>query len=95
MNLHNYGAPLQIKNYMKSTFVTKVAIVKIQKVQRALVNYAPPIDFRLKSEVFIGQLHSSMNKSFLKSTSVIKVATMKNTDDFSLHKGSHHVQPPN
>jgi len=28
-----------------------------------------------------------------KSTSVIKVDTMKSTDDFSLCKGSHHVQP--
>jgi len=31
----------------------------------------------------------------LKSTSVIKVAIMKNVDDFSLRKGSHHMQPPN
>ena len=31
-------------------------------------------------------------KKCLKSTSVLKVATMKNTDDFSLRKGSHHVQ---
>ena len=29
-------------------------------------------------------------KKCLKSTSVIKVATMKNTDNFSLCKGSHH-----
>jgi len=34
-------------------------------------------------------------KNCLKSISVIKVATMKSTDDFSLRKGSHHVQPPN
>jgi len=31
-------------------------------------------------------------KNCLKSTSVLKVATMKSTDDFSLRKGSHHVQ---
>ena len=30
-----------------------------------------------------------------KSASVIKVATMKNMDDFSIHKGNHHVHPPN
>ena len=30
-----------------------------------------------------------------KSTSVIKVTTMKDTNDFSLCKGSHHMQPPN
>jgi len=29
-------------------------------------------------------------KNCLKSTSVITVATMKNTDDFLLCKGSHH-----
>jgi len=35
-------------------------------------------------------------KNCLKSTSAIKVATMKNTDDFHYTiKGSHHVQPPN
>jgi len=34
-------------------------------------------------------------KKCSKSTSVIKVVTMKNTDDFLLHKGSHHVQPSN
>jgi len=34
-------------------------------------------------------------KKCSKSTLVIKVATVKNTDDFSLCKGSHHMQPPN
>ena len=34
-------------------------------------------------------------KKCSKSISALKVATMKNTDDFSLRKGSHHVQPPN
>jgi len=33
-------------------------------------------------------------KKYLKNTSVIKVATMKNTVDFSLCKGSHQMQPP-
>jgi len=40
-------------------------------------------------------LHSRRIKKCLKSTSAIKVATMKNTDNFSLCEGSHHMQPPN
>ena len=34
-------------------------------------------------------------KNCLKSTFEIMVATMRNTDNFSLCKGSHHMQPPN
>ena len=34
-------------------------------------------------------------KKCLKSTSVLKAATMKNMDDFSLRKRSHYVQPSN
>jgi len=34
-------------------------------------------------------------KECLKSTSVLKVATVKNMNNFSLRKGSHHMQPPN
>jgi len=34
-------------------------------------------------------------KNCSKSTSVIKAATMKSTNDFSSCKGSHYVQPPN
>ena len=34
-------------------------------------------------------------KNCSKSTSAIKIATMKNTDNFRYAKGSHHVLPPN
>ena len=60
------------------------------------------INYCLKSEVSI-ILHCQLCsthytavqiKNCLKSTSAIKVATMKNTDDFH-YKTSHHVLPPN
>ena len=45
----------------------------------------------MHSAAMFDLLHSSTNKELFE----IKVATMKNTDDFSLRIGSHHVQPPN
>ena len=57
---------------------------------KEIVSHAPTINYRLKSEVSI-MLHCQLCstrytalriKNCLKSTSAIKVATMKNTDDF-------------
>jgi len=50
-----------------------------------------PINYHLKSEVSIKlhgklPLHSSTIRCYSKSTSVIKLATMKNTDDFHYAK---------
>ena len=51
------------------------------------------IPYKITSE--IARYTAVQIKKCLKSTSEIKVATMKNMNDFSLHKGSHHVQLPN
>ena len=74
----------RIKNCSKSTST----IHAYQK--KEIVPCAPIINIRLKSEVFI-TLHCRLCstcytavriKNCLKSTSAIKIATMKNTDDF-------------
>jgi len=85
-----YAQAKQIKNYMKSISVTKVATTKIQMDPRAPVTGTAQC---LKSKVFIlflsqlffNSLHSNTNQD-LKSTSVIKVAIMKNTEDFHYTK---------
>jgi len=63
---------------------------------------APQLYLRVKHPLwfFICHVHPRYTavriKNCWKSTSVITVATMKNTDDFHYAiKGSHHVQPPN
>jgi len=70
----------------------------------APVTGAVPINYCRKSEASITllcQLFSTHYtpiriKTWSKSTSVIKVAIMKNTDDFHYAcEGSHHVQQPN
>jgi len=63
-----------------------------------------PLPFSVSYSMF-DLLHSSTNqevfekhlcyKSSIHNILSMKVATTKNTDDFSLCKGSHHVQPPN
>ena len=65
--------------------------------KKEMVPHTPAIKYHLKSEISIilrCQLWSTRYtalriKNCLKSTSAIKVATMKNTDDF--RKGSHHM----
>ena len=61
------------------------------------------INYCMKNEVSI-MLHCWLcsthyttlrTKNCLTSTSAIKIATMKNTDDFRYVKGSHHVLSPN
>ena len=61
------------------------------------------INYRMKSEVSItlrcwlcSTRYTTVRiKNCLTSTSAIKIAAMKNTDDFRYMKGSHHVLSPN
>jgi len=54
------------------------------------------VSISLLCQVFSTHFTAVQIKNCLKSTSAIKVATMKNTDDFRYaFKGSHHMQPPN
>ena len=57
----------------------------------------PQLYLRMKYPLrfFVCYFHPVTQQYESKSTSVIKVAAMKNTDNFSLHKGSHLIQPPN
>jgi len=80
----------QIKNCMKSTSVTKVANMKN-------TNGAVPLNYHLNSELSI-MLHCLLYSTRytavqIRNHSVIKVATMKNTDDFCYKKETitwHH-----
>jgi len=86
---------VRIKNCSKSTSVITVATMK-----NTMVLHAPVIVWNWSIHcptlsVVFDSLHSSTNQELFESISVIKVTTMKSTDDFSLHKGSQHAQPPN
>jgi len=48
-----------------------------------------PLSFSVS---YVQLLHSSTNQELFEKHSCNQVATMKNTDDFSLRKGSHHIQ---
>ena len=67
--------------------------------KKEMVLCTPAINYRLKSEVSITLrcqllVCSTHYTAFSKSTSAIKVATMKNTDDFH-YEESHYVLPLN
>ena len=75
-----------------------MSVIKVATARNTIVPRAPHLSS--ETEVYITLLYQLCYtvvriKKCLKSTSVLKVATMKSMDDFSLRKGSHHVQPPN
>ena len=70
-----------------------------EPMQKEMTPCTPTINYCLKSEVSITlccQLCQPINtalqiKNFLKSTSAIKIATMKNMDDFQYEKKPSHT----
>jgi len=100
--LRLYVTAVRIKNCSKSTSVIKIATMKN-------TNGATHPSYRLKlkyllpftvSYVCSTRYAAVRIKNYLKSTSVIKVATMKSRDDFHCTKEViscffHHGQPPN
>jgi len=76
---------VQIKNCLKSISVIKVATMK--NMLRLKLKYPLPSS--------VSSLYSSTNQELFEKNLRNQVATMKNADNFSLRKGSHHMQPPN
>jgi len=86
---------VQIKNCSKTTSVITVAIMKSTMVPHApVIAWNWSIHFPSLSAMF-DLLHSSTNQEVFEKQLCNKSSHYENMDDFSLHKGSHHVQPPN
>jgi len=83
-----------IKNCSKSTFVIKVATMKIQWCHMPQLSSETEVPISLLSAMF-NSLHSSMNLELFEKYLCNQDSYFEIYGQFLLRKGSHHVQPPN
>ena len=87
---------VRIKNCSKSTSV----IIRSSHYEKYSGTAHPSYRLKLKHHchslsAMFNSLHCSMNQEVFEKNPCNKSSHYENTDDFSLHKRSHHVQPPN
>jgi len=75
----------------ESMSVIKVATTKIRWCHTPQLSSETEVSIALLCQLCSTHYTAVRTKNCLKSTSVIKVATMKSTDDFSLCKGSYDM----
>jgi len=77
-----------------------VCILTVATMKNMMVPRAPVTAWNLSIHcpslsAMFDSLHSSTNQEVFEKHLCNKSSHYENTDDFSLRKGSHHVQPPN
>jgi len=76
-----------------------MSVIKVATVKNTIMPHAPEIEVSIAQapslSAMFNSLHSSMNQELFEKCICNEGSHHEKYGRFLLHKGSHHVQPPN